>query len=550
MSRRTRLKQLPSGRYRTRLIGKESHKDADSGRHVTLTFEVILGDYTGMVIRQNFWSRILLERVAALSRGRIVDILVTQKRTAKGYEVPVVSDFIATGDRTAPEVVSGIPENPAAAEEKAAQAVQPKAMLVSSEYEWLLREADEDSVLPLLIDDSLWSRLVEAVGPDAPPIKVTPRPIGSDGVELDQISHDLDEASEDHSWVLVAERDADTLPACESWESFYARQEIVEPGVVPATDLRVSAYEYTNDMRTYHAAHKGCMTRHSGLAWARWLTVRLVGVSSIESALEPARRLAVALERSGVSREQIVVILEANHQAVRIHIPSSCAEAYPQLGFECVSGHFWQLFANVALMPASHFKKGFFFMVPVDPLWHTPISRRHFRPQGMLTAVNSQDPESGLFVVAVTPEELQKLRPYDVRRLSRRPRPFTWPSWRAAPIELLSDCWDYAVEVERSRTTRFATPAPDEAWIYADTFRFVHAGAPGRDSEVACIRAALNLFQFGAPAALVLALLGPGASLSGLCQEQTRRLIQWAVTKHLGKGGTIPDVDADGDWGD
>jgi hypothetical protein len=551
MSQRKRQQQLPEGRYRTRVIGKETTPGGDYGTFLTLTFEVILGDYAGTVIRQRFWSRILQARAAALRPGRIVDVRVKQKLTSTGRGVSVVFDFVPAGNRTAPQAVSGIPENPAAAEEAVARAVEPGPTLVASEHVGRWEEGKTGEAMPEMVPDDLWVQLLAAIGPAALPRHEALRPLSSQRSEYDDSAYDVDEDAEDHRFVLVTEEDVDVPPECETWDAFYTRQTIVEPGVVPSTDLRVSAYEYTNDLRTYHAAHQGCMRLYSGVAWARWLTVRLVGRASLDDALEPARGLASACERVGVSREQIVVVIEAKNRAVRIHIPSSCVAAVPQIGFESVCCHFWQLIANAALVHPSRLVPGLaHFPVPADPLWYSPISRGHYRPGGMIAAVNSRDIDTGLVVVSITPEELQNLSPRDMQREVRKPRSFTWPTWRAAPIDLLSECWAYAVRIERERTTRFATPDPGTAWVYADTFRFIHDGAPCGNGEIACIRAALNLFQFGAPAALVTGLLGPGAALSGLDPEETRRLIAWAVTTHQRNGGTVPDVDADGSWDD
>lgn len=78
MPRRTYPKQprLPGGRYRTRLVGRETTTDGVSARKcTTLAFEVVVGDYAGTVIRERLWSPILLARAEALGRGQLVDIL-------------------------------------------------------------------------------------------------------------------------------------------------------------------------------------------------------------------------------------------------------------------------------------------------------------------------------------------------------------------------------------------------------------------------------------------------------------------------------------------
>jgi hypothetical protein len=141
----------------------------------------------------------------------------------------------------------------------------------------------------------------------------------------------------------------------------------------------------------------------------------------------------------------------------------------------------------------------------------------------------------------VTPWELENLEIEEIKTLGRKPRPFTWPSWQTAPIELLGECWEFAVEVEQARSKRFQTIRGSERQINPDTFRFLAGGAPTRMADVMVIRATFNLLLFKAPRSLILALLGPAAALSGLDHAKTAELVDWAITKHRQNGGHQAD---------
>lgn len=539
--------RLPPGRYRTRLVGRET-SSTGGGMEVRLVFEVTLGDYVGTQIFGRVWSPLMIARVHDLDGVRPVDVIVALKTDRRGRHYPIVTDFLAAHSWTAAEAVSGLRDDPAEARDAIDRALDPERLMLESEADQIVEDVGEDFSPPPMVPlcDSVWAELLTAIGPEARATAAVESSDEGDGAHDDGESNpcDADEDAEDFPWVLMNMCEAG--PVCLRWDEVAARQAAPGPEI-SCEPARTSVYEYSNEMRIYHAAHDGDMRRYLGVAWARWLTVGLRGEEGLGDVLAPARQLLWALKRLGVSPQKIVILNDAN-RAIRLLIPSACANACPRMGFETVAGHFWQLLADAALIEPGDLKPCFGGPpVPADRDWHAPITRGLYHPNATVPAINAPNAFGDHFTVAVTPWELQNLSAEELKALGRQPRPFTWPTWQAAPIELLCECWEYAVEVEQARSKRFQTIRDREAWVYGDTFRFLHAGAPANVAEIAVIRAAFNLLLFNAPRSLILALLGPGAFLSGLDHAKTAELVDWAIEKHRQNGGLVADDYDDGD---
>jgi hypothetical protein len=116
-----------------------------------------------------------------------------------------------------------------------------------------------------------------------------------------------------------------------------------------------------------------------------------------------------------------------------------------------------------------------------------------------------------------------------IRELAKKPRPFVMPPWRYPARGVLSDCWEYAVRVEATRTDRLAGACRRYRHIFNDTRDFLHHGAPEGTRSKRLFRAASNLLDFRCPVALLLALLGPPAAMSGLATEEIHEQIRGAV---------------------
>jgi len=471
-----------------------------------------------------------------------VTITVSAKRTQRGGMFAFVTDFLADGTPTAAEVVSGVPDDPAKAAEAVERANDPEPVITTAEFDRLNDDLSDEQAGPdvVPVDDAIWAELMATVGrcgkqgrgptPDQAPDQSAP-------TCCDDEPSDADEDAEAFHWVLCAGEGPDATVTCVDWDEVAAQHETPKADAVPLPPQRSSLFEFGNETRTYLAAHGGVLDRYVGVAWSRWLPVSLRGARGLEDVLEPARRLCRVLETIGVPRRKIV-IFNIQNRGLRVCIPSACASAYPQMGFEAAAGHFWQLLANVALIKPEQLRVGLDGVpLPKDPTWYSPIDRSIYKPNAMLPAVNTPCSETGLFTVVVHLAELETMSAGDLEQLAHQSRPFAWPSWRAAPVELLANCWKYAVDVEQSRSGRCSAVVGGEPWVFSDTFAFISTGAPHGDAKVCLIRAAMNLLRFNAPVPLLLALLAPGAALSGLDRHETSDLIDWAVKRHRANGG-------------
>jgi hypothetical protein len=131
------------------------------------------------------------------------------------------------------------------------------------------------------------------------------------------------------------------------------------------------------------------------------------------------------------------------------------------------------------------------------------------------------------FAVALSYQELVSLKTARVESLARSRRQVPRPTWRAHPVEELVSLWEYAVKAERLRSKRYAWLLEESTFVHADTFDFMHHGTDSESAPKRLYRAAVNLMRLGLARDAVVALLHPGADLSGLDRES----VEWRVNE-------------------
>jgi hypothetical protein len=343
---------------------------------------------------------------------------------------------------------------------------------------------------------------------------------------------DAVEFAENHAWALVWDAELSENIEPVRWDDLHEADALGGSWRGGHGSNRVSVCEYTNDIRTYQAAHGGSLRNYRGLAWSRRLLIGVAVGADLSGALRVAQRTATALASLGVPPEQIAIQNSFN-QSLTVSIPSGCVGAVPQIGFESVMGHFGQLIADLACMDrAELIGADGEVRFPRGPTWHQLVDGRLYRPLAFTPALNTRDPSSGLFAVLLTLPEFLGMNAGQLAKTASAPRHTAMPSWQASPIDLLGDLWDHAVDAEISRTSRLGHHMAGDCWIHADTWDFFRHGGRKEGLEVRVIRVVMNLLAFDCPLPLVQALVTPPSLKSGLNQEDIHRLIKWSVGKY------------------
>jgi len=120
-----------------------------------------------------------------------------------------------------------------------------------------------------------------------------------------------------------------------------------------------------------------------------------------------------------------------------------------------------------------------------------------------------------------------------IQALATAPRPFEVGMQagvrpQAADV-LLSELWRYAVAVADSRSFAVEQVVDRGSWVFADTFDYMHNGAPEQTRVPRLFRAALNLLQVGCPRSAVYQLLSPASLMSGLAPTEVARQLEGAI---------------------
>jgi hypothetical protein len=291
---------------------------------------------------------------------------------------------------------------------------------------------------------------------------------------------------------------------------------------------QLSVFQYSDDLQTYHSAHGGSVEGYRGITWARWCVVDFNGDECLSDVLETVRRFVAAIGRLGVPEEQILVFYSGD-RGLSVMFPSGIAGTVPQTNFEFALGQFCQVIVDQVTIVLSEEPAPGGADPVSDPGWHEPIDWRVYGPNAMFRAPNTQHEVTGLFKVRLHWDELFDLDVAGIRLLANGPRPFEPPSWHASPNETLCDLWKYAAAVADSRPFAINQTLDRGVWVYADTFDFMHNGAPEPVGKKRLFRAAVNLLQVGCSRQAAYQLLSPAALMSGMSVAEATRQLEGAI---------------------
>ena len=534
--------RLPKGSYATRLIERRT-VNTRTGPAVDLVFQVLQGEYAGEEIRTRVWLASQIARARDLScTGDIIVVDVGYRVNHRGEKFWGITDFRAVRDRTtvAAAVAGLLADGPSPATKPTPDGhtfwlVSDEEVNEINDEEECEIQIDMDEEL-LHLGDELFRQVV--LGIERPPARSQSESPVADDDPLGDCIFCLDaeeyaeEYAEEHAWVLGWDPELPEAVEPVRWNDVHGANALGSPWHGGHGNKRVSVCEYTNDIRTYQAAHGGSVRNYRGLAWSRRLLIGVAVGADLSDSLRVAQRTAAALASLGVPPEQIAIQNSFN-ESLTLLIPSGCVGAVPQSGFELVMGHFGQLIADLACMErAELIGTNGEVRYPRNQTRHQPIDGRLYRPLAFMPAPNTRDASSGLFAVLLTLPEFLGMNAGELAETASAPRHTAMPAWQASPIDLLGDLWNHAVDAERSRTSRLGYHMADDRWIYADTWDFFHYGGKEDGLEVRVIRVAMNLLSFNCPLPLLEALVTPPAMKSGLKSDDITRLIDWAVNKH------------------
>ena len=530
----TMRSRLPKGSYPTHLIERRT-VSTRTGPAVELVFQVVQGEYAGEEIRTRVWlaSQIAMARDLSCTGG-ITVVDVGYRVNHRGEKFWGVTDFRPLRDQTVAAAVAGLPAYGAGTTGTMKQGEQAFWLVSEEECDYIADSVAADAIEDRIIclGDELFRQVV--LGIERPPARSqSESPVADDDPLGDCIfCLDAEDFAEEHEWALVWDAELPEVVEPVRWNDVHGADALGSPWHGGHGNKRVSVCEYTNDIRTYQAAHGGSVCNYRGLAWSRRLLIGVAVGADLSDSLRVAQRTAAALASLGVPPEQIAIQNSFN-ESLTLLIPSGCVGAVPQSGFELVMGHFGQLIADLACMDrAELIGSNGEVRYPRNQTRHQPIDGRLYRPLAFMPAPNTRDAGSGLFAVLLTLPEFLGMNAGELAETASAPRHTAMPSWQASPIDLLGDLWNHAVDAERSRTSRLGHHMAGNQWIHADTWDFFHYGGKEDGLEVRVIRVAMNLLSFNCPLPLLEALMTPPAMKSGLGSHDITRLIDWAVNKH------------------
>lgn len=530
---------LPAGRYLAQYVRRKMIPQDDRGG-VEFTFRVAHGEYAGELVSMRLWASGRIERADSLPQGDSVEIVVSHREAASGQRFATVHDFRRLAACTAADAVRG--EDEAShrrypdGRQNASDTFLPHPLLTEWEAEEALwsanGETDQPLPFPLLNDDTAESVMAAA------------RSSGRQSPGAIEDAPDYSEADDDmdaHHWVVT--RHGRDTPKCTRLASENNPPPLVVAPENATTPLRASLFRYTDDLRSYMAAHGESVRGYAGLGWSCWLPVRLLTEDALERIHERAHQIAVTCGRLGVPREQIIAVNNWN-QGLTVLIPSSVANTVPQVGYEKAVGHFAQVLADLACAETSDVplsKTLGDLMLPTDPRRHARIDRQLYGPVAVHPVINSPDESGKLFAVAMSYEELTGLTVEEIKALAKAPRTVPRPTWRANEVEELVSLWEYAVKAEQLRSNRFSWLTSDDLFVHADTFDWLHHGSDLESAPKRLFRAAVNLLRLGCSQDAVVALLHPAAHLSGLAQQDVKWGVESAVKALAPEGFYLDD---------
>ena len=505
---------------------------------IELKFAIEEKHLSGQCVTGRFWRHVLLERARTLCQGQFVEVDVIAGPSRRGKPHTTVKDFRPAGSPTVVTFVGGICTDVNGGGGTPQQDFGPAALCTEhnqADLEEQMRELRERGInpppLPLLNSDALAE--INSL------IVMGPKQSGRHSDES-QLSAHTGRFAAECSWSMLRVGGKKGLRTLVEADEVFARYARVEPSVRPESPAHLSVFEYTDDLALYKQAHGGSVAGYRGITWGRRCVVDFDGQNGLADVLQPARYFVTALVRLGIPREQILIFYSGN-RGVHVMFPSCCAGMAPQTNFEFATGQFSQVIADQATLMLSLYPEPVGYAAQGDRLppaendpredatWHEAIDWNMYKPNAMLRAPNTRHELTGLFKIVLTLDELHSLDIDEVQKLAAAPRPFDPPAWESTPLEVLCRLWSYAVAVANSRTFAVTQSVDAGSWVYADSFDFMHNGAPELTRAKRLFRAAVNLLQVGCSRKAVYQLLSPAALMSGLSPTDATQQIEGAV---------------------
>jgi hypothetical protein len=148
----------------------------------------------------------------------------------------------------------------------------------------------------------------------------------------------------------------------------------------------------------------------------------------------------------------------------------------------------------------------------------------------LLRAPNSKHAATGFHKRRLAFEELMHLDLAGITDRAKEPEAFEIPAPPAPHPKALEDWRRAALAVEERELAR-KQPAAAPARLQRATLEFIREGAEKGERADRLFKAAANLREFGAPAALVTELLEEAALDSGLSPKEVRKQISDGIRK-------------------
>lgn len=285
----------------------------------------------------------------------------------------------------------------------------------------------------------------------------------------------------------------------------FAAHAAADPMSEPARECYLSAFRFGPDFRTHLAAHR-TTKGFAGACWSPWLWFD-VDRADLADAQVDARRLAgFLLFRYSAFTDDDPLYFFSGAKGFHVGLPLSHSPL-PSASFHRVCR---TLAGRVAADVG----------VTIDPSIYDRVR--------LLRAPNSAHPSTGLHKRRLTHDELMALSADRVRELARVPLAFEVPEPSVLPALLAAD-WQDAEEEVKSRAVIPPRAGEADGRLTRATLEFIRAGAEDGERHVRLFRAAANLREFAAPAALVHALLTEVALDTGLPPAEVKRQIDCGI---------------------
>ncbi len=274
-----------------------------------------------------------------------------------------------------------------------------------------------------------------------------------------------------------------------------------------AQQAYLSAFWFDDSMQNRADGwHRLDVRDFSGACWSPWIWFDIDREHDIEAALFDARKLAAhVIDRYKLDDDSLLLFLSGG-KGFHLGLPTSLFAPAPDANFH-------QFAKRFALATSDRCR------VAIDESIYDKV--RAFR------APNSRHAKTGLHKRRLSFEELMYLRADAIQRLAVEPLAFELPEAPGTNFQAIDD-WQAAINDAETRRQaideRKQSGAP--AKLHRATMDFICHGADAGERHTRLFKAAANLFDFGAPAELVTALLWDAARDIGLPPKDIERFIR------------------------